>query len=98
MAGVVGESAVEEHGKRHILVDRLGLLSGVAVHPANVQGRDGVLCTARRSFPFIVRIFADAGYPASCELHRLGRYRCSTCVTPVGYRHRTLIVESGSGD
>jgi transposase len=37
----------------------------VIVHPANVQDRDGaaeLLRTARRSFPFIDRIFADAGY------------------------------------
>jgi transposase len=37
----------------------------VVVHPANVQDRDGageVLRMARRSFPFIERIFADAGY------------------------------------
>jgi hypothetical protein len=37
----------------------------VVVHPANVQDRDGageVLRMARRSFPFIKRIFADAGY------------------------------------
>jgi len=35
------------------------------VHPADVQDRDGgrqVLRTARRLFPFIERIFADAGY------------------------------------
>ena len=51
--------------KRHILVDTLGLLLNVVVHPANVQDRDGagdLLRTARRSFPFIERIFADAGY------------------------------------
>jgi len=38
---------------------------GVIVHPANMQDRDGarqVLRTARRLFPFIERIFADAGY------------------------------------
>jgi transposase len=37
----------------------------VVVHPADVQDRDGaheVLRQARRSFPFIERIFADAGY------------------------------------
>jgi transposase len=37
----------------------------VVVHPANVQDRDSVravLGEARRSFPFIDRIFADAGY------------------------------------
>src|SRR5216683_6051842 len=51
--------------KRHILVDALGLLLSVAVHPANVQDRDGagdLLRMARRSFPFVERIFADAGY------------------------------------
>src|SRR5436305_9525902 len=51
--------------KRHILVDTLGLLLSVAIHPANIQDRDGagdLLRTARRSFPFIERIFADAGY------------------------------------
>jgi transposase len=40
----------------------------VVVHPANVQDRDGmrdVLRQARRSFPFIERIFADAGYQGS---------------------------------
>ena len=37
----------------------------VSVHPADVQDRDGareLLRTARRSFPFVERIFADAGY------------------------------------
>ena len=51
--------------KRHILVDTLGLLLTVVVHPAGVQDRDGaeaVLRQARRSFPFIERIFADGGY------------------------------------
>ena len=51
--------------KRHILVDTLGFLLSVVVHPAEVQDRDGarqVLRTARRLFPFIDRIFADAGY------------------------------------
>jgi transposase len=51
--------------KRHILVDTLGLLLSVVVHPADVQDRDGarsVLRQARRLFPFVERIFADAGY------------------------------------
>ena len=37
----------------------------VVVHPADVQDRDGgllVLQAARRLFPFVERIFADAGY------------------------------------
>jgi transposase len=51
--------------KRHILVDTLGLLLNVVVHPADVQDRDGafhLLRPARRLFPFIERIFADGGY------------------------------------
>ena len=51
--------------KRHILVDTLGLLLNVVVHPADVQDRDGafhLLRRARRLFPFIERIFADGGY------------------------------------
>ena len=51
--------------KRHILVDTLGLLLSVVVHPANVQDRDGaraVLEQARTRFPFITVVFADGGY------------------------------------
>lgn len=51
--------------KRHILVDTLGLLLGVSVLPANIQDRDGAYCLlqhVRRRFPFITKIFADAGY------------------------------------
>src|SRR5271154_4386573 len=52
--------------KRHILVDTLGLLLSVAVHPADIQDRDGVTfllnASTRALFPFIERIFADGGY------------------------------------
>jgi putative transposase len=52
--------------KRHILTDHLGLLLSVAVHPADVQDRDGAarLLTrrVRRRFPFVEVIYADAGY------------------------------------
>jgi len=51
--------------KRHILTDTLGLLLAVSVHPASVQDRDGaegLLREARRSFPFLERVIADAGY------------------------------------
>src|SRR4030095_12621540 len=52
--------------KHHILVDTLGLLLKVVVHPADVQDRDGArLVVDRRTrclFSFIERIFADAGY------------------------------------
>src|SRR6202162_589306 len=48
--------------KRHILVDTLGLLLAVVVHPADIQDRDGafvVLRSARRLFPFIALIYGD---------------------------------------
>ena len=52
--------------KRHILVDTLGLLLNVVVHPADLQDRDGARLVldrrTRRRFPFIERIFADANY------------------------------------
>jgi transposase len=51
--------------KRHVLVDTLGLLLSVLVHSADIQDRHGaipLLRQARRSFPFIERIFADGGY------------------------------------
>ena len=51
--------------KRHILVDTLGFLLGVSVLPANIRDRDGardLLWRARPRFPFIEKIFADAGY------------------------------------
>ena len=44
----------------------LGLLLSVAVHPANIQDRDGVAPVldrrTRRLFPFIERIYGDGGY------------------------------------
>jgi transposase len=55
--------------KRHILVDTLGLLLTIVVHAADVQDRDGARLfldrRTRRRFPFIERIFADAGYQGS---------------------------------
>jgi hypothetical protein len=52
--------------KRHILVDTLGLLLNVVVHPADLQDRDGALLVfdprTRRRFPFIECIFADGNY------------------------------------
>ena len=50
--------------KRHVLVDTLGLLLNVDVHPVQVQDRDGaetLLRQARRRFPFIERIVGDGG-------------------------------------
>ncbi|WGJ15288.1 IS5 family transposase [Methylocapsa sp. D3K7] len=51
--------------KRHILVDRLGLLLDAVVHPADIQDRDGgvlVLSTLFGLCPFLQKLFADGGY------------------------------------
>jgi transposase len=51
--------------KRHILVDTLGLLLQVAVHPANVQDREGaklVLAGLAERFPRLRHLWADHGY------------------------------------
>jgi len=51
--------------KRHILVDTLGLLLRVIVHPADIQDRDGgilLLSTLFGLFPFLKKLFADGGY------------------------------------
>ena len=51
--------------KRHILVDTLGLLLVLVVHPANIQDRDGLALVCRRlrrRFPWLRLIFADGGY------------------------------------
>ena len=51
--------------KRHALVDTDGRALLIMPHPASVQDRDGagpVLQASRRPFPFIARVFADAGY------------------------------------
>ena len=66
--------------KRHILVDTLGLLLNVVVHAADVQDRDGARLVldrrTRRLFPFIERIFADAGYqgPAAAAVAKTGTW------------------------
>jgi putative transposase len=51
--------------KRHILVDTVGLLLHAVVHPADIQDRDGgvlVLSNMFGMFPFLAKLFADAGY------------------------------------
>jgi putative transposase len=51
--------------KRHLLVDTIGLLLCVVVHPANIQDRDGaklVLSQARALFPQLQLVWADGGY------------------------------------
>ena len=51
--------------KRHILVDKLGLLLHALVTAADVQDRDGgvlLLSTPFGQFPFLRKLFADRAY------------------------------------
>jgi transposase len=73
--GGKGGPSVDPHGydggkkirgrKRHLLVDTLGLMLHAVVHGAGVQDRDGgvlVMATLFGMFPFLRRLYADAGY------------------------------------
>ena len=51
--------------KRHVIVDTVGLLLAVVVHPANIQDRDGARLVIDKligRFPRLRLIWADAGY------------------------------------
>ena len=51
--------------KRHIIVDCLGLVLSVHVHPANIQDRDGARDTLLKllgRYPLLTLILADGGY------------------------------------
>jgi putative transposase len=54
--------------KRHLLVDTLGLILAVVVHPANIQDRDGarlVLEKLTHAFGWLRLIWVDGGYAGS---------------------------------
>ena len=54
--------------KRHLLVDTLGLILAVVVHPANIQDRDGarlVLAKLTQAFGWLRLIWVDGGYAGS---------------------------------
>jgi len=56
--------------KRHLLVDTLGLILKVVVHPANVQDREGaklVLTAMQQEFPSVEHVWADQGYTGKLQ-------------------------------
>ena len=51
--------------KRHLLVDTQGLILHAVVHSAALQDRDGgvlVMATLFGLYPFLLKLYADAGY------------------------------------
>ena len=57
--------------KRHIVVDRMGLLLAVVVHSAGVQdcrGAELVLEDIEKSYPNLKVVWADGGYQRDCLL------------------------------
>lgn len=67
--------------KRHIVTDTQGNLVGLAVHPADIQDRDGGVFTLgaiRRLYPWLRHIFADGGYAGAklrSALSRIGQWK-----------------------
>ncbi|MHA6646424.1 IS5 family transposase, partial [Mesorhizobium sp. A623] len=66
--------------KRHIIVDTLGLMVGLAVHSADIQDRDGapdLLKSIRHRWPWLLHVFADGGYAGPKlrkRLQKIGRW------------------------
>ncbi|WP_370936166.1 IS5 family transposase [Amycolatopsis sp. cg13] len=61
--------------KRHVLVDTLGLILGVAVTSASVQDRPGarrILTGIRRAFPRLELVWVDGGYVNSKDTTLVG--------------------------
>jgi len=82
--------------KRHLLVDVLGLVLAVVVHPADIQDRDGaklVLERVRRCLPRLQLIGADGGYAG--QLVQWVQQRCGwllqTVLRPVGVKGFVLL-------
>lgn len=58
--------------KRHALVDTDGRLLTGLVHEAGIQDRDGagpLIAASRKRFPFVEKVFADAGYSPDRVAH-----------------------------
>jgi transposase len=62
--------------KRHLLVDTEGFVMAAIVHAADLQDRDGgvlLLATLFGLFPFLRKLYGDAGYQGPKFQHALKR-------------------------
>jgi putative transposase len=94
--GVCGFDAAKKvkGRKRHIMTDTLGLLLVGLVHSAGVQDRDGapdVFRLARRRFPSLHHVFADAGYGADTVRKALGELTLDIVRRPAGVKAFVLL-------
>jgi putative transposase len=75
--------------KYQILVDTLGLMLNIVVHPADIQDRDGAALVldkkTRQTFPFIEVIYADGGYQGD---------KAAEAVAAVGTWHLLIVKRS----
>ena len=74
--------------KRHIVVDTQGLLLAVAVHPADIQDRDGAKLVLQRPpgrFPRLELLWADGAYSGKLVewAKRIGGWRLEVVRRPV---------------
>ena len=63
--------------KRHIVTDTTGLMVGAAVHPADVQDRDGaplVVKAIHNLFPWLRHLFADSAYAGDKLIKALAKF------------------------
>ena len=63
--------------KRHIVTDTAGFMVGAAIHPADVQDRDGaalVIEAIHDLFPWLRHLFADRAYSGDKRLTALAKF------------------------
>ena len=63
--------------KRHVVTDTTGLMVGAAIHPADVQDRDGaplVIEAIHDLFPWLRHLFADSAYSGDKLLKALAKF------------------------
>jgi transposase len=77
--------------KRHIVTDTTGLMVGAAIHPADVQDRDGaplVIEPIHDLFPWLRHLFADNAYSGDSFSRRLPDSAAGASKSSSAWPHR----------
>ena len=83
--------------KRHVLVDTQGLLMAALVHAADIQDRDGgvlLMATLFGMHPFLLKLYADAGYGGPKFRQGMTRVCCKVNVEIVPRRYVCFLMVS----